>query len=122
MGKTDSVSVQIAELLDEYSEEVQRVTDEAIEDVADEAVQKLRSTSPVGASGRYAKGWTAKKEGSSRVVYNKTDARLTHLLENGHAIANQFGRYGRVAGIKHIEPVEQWANDELLARIERELQ
>lgn len=47
------------------------------------------------------------------------------MLENGHAVANQYGNYGhpngRVKGIKHIKPVEQWANAELQAEIERNL-
>lgn len=121
MPKTDSVSVQMAELLDDYSEDVQKVTDEAIKDVADECVKKLKDASPKGESGRYAKGWSVKKSGKARVVYNKTDYQLTHLLENGHVAANQYGRYGRVPGIKHIAPVEEWASTELPVKVSRGL-
>lgn len=109
------------ELLDEYSEEVQEVTTEAIEETAAESVTRLRNNSPK-ASGRYARGWTSKADGPlGRIVYNKTDWQLTHLLENGHVAANQYGTYGRVAAIKHIAPVEEWAADELPVRISRGL-
>lgn len=122
MAKTESVSLQMKELLDDYVEEVQKVTDEAIKDVAAESVEKLRNTSPKGASGRYARGWTVKKDGKFvRVVYNKTDWQLTHLLENGHVIKNQFGTYGRAPAIKHIAPVEEWAASELPLKISRGL-
>lgn len=119
--KTESVTLQMRDLLDDYMDEVQKVTDEAIEDTAKEAVTKLRNDSPK-ASGNYAKGWTQKKDGKlGRVVYNKTDYQLTHLLENGHVIKNQYGTYGRAPGIKHIAPVEEWAADELPIRISRGL-
>ena len=121
MSKTDSVSLQMQELLDDYVEEVQTVTNESIDETAAEACEKLRNTSPKGATGRYAKGWAVKKDGDGRVVYNKTDYQLTHLLENGHAIVNQYGTFGRVAPIKHIKPVEEWAQTELPIRISRGL-
>lgn len=121
MSKTESVSLQMEELLNDYVEEVQQVLDESIEEVSQKAVEKLRSSSPVGATGRYAKGWDVKKDGTGRVVYNKTDYQLTHLLENGHAIVNQYGKYGRVEGVKHIKPVEDWAVSELPVRISRGL-
>lgn len=118
--KTESVSIQMAELLDDYSQEVKDVLDESIKEVSKEAVEKLRNTSPKG-TGKYAKGWTVKKDGAGRVVYNKTDYQLTHLLENGHVVKNQYGTYGRVSGIKHIKPVEDWASSELPIKISRGL-
>lgn len=125
MAKTGSVSLQMKELLDDYVEEVQKVTDEAIKDVAAESVAKLRNTSPKGASGRYARGWTVKKDGNlGRTVYNKTDYQLTHLLENGHVVKpspKRPGKKGRVNGIKHIAPVEEWAASELPLKISRGL-
>lgn len=116
-----TVGEQLAEILDDYSEEVRKVTDAAINATAKDAVQKLRNSSPKK-SGSYAKGWRVKlnRDGSA-IVHNATDYQLTHLLENGHVIRNKKGTYGRTNGIKHIEPVEQWANDELVQRIEKDL-
>jgi len=126
--KTDSVSLQMEELLDEVSQEVQEATDEGIRKTADDAVQMLRNTSPRSKGpngGRYAKGWAVKATGPwSRVVYNKTDWQLTHLLENGHIVKphpKHPGKKNRVEGIKHIAPVEEWAADELPIRISRGL-
>ena len=123
----ESLSVQLTNILSEYDEEVQRATNSAITRVAREAVKKLQNTSPKK-SGSYARGWAMKKNGLSVsgnivniVVHNKTDYQLTHLLENGHVIRNKKGEYGRTRPIKHIAPVEQWANSELPEEIERTL-
>ena len=124
MGKTGSIAVQVEKILDEYSESVQDVTNSAINQVSREAVTKLKNTSP-HRSGKYARGWTVKREGGSGgintvTVHNKV-YQLTHLLENGHLIVNKKGTYGRVPGIKHIAPVEQWVQSELPLEIERKL-
>lgn len=117
-------SVQMAELLDDYSREVQRAANNSIDKVAKESVAKLRSTSP-RRTGEYAKGWTRKRVkdrgGINNVIVHNRVYQLTHLLENGHVVRNSKGTYGRAPGIKHIKPVEEWANSELPAEIEREL-
>lgn len=117
MAKTESVAVQMEELLDEINRDVQDSARKNIDRVSKESVQKLRNTSP-SKTGSYAKGWTTKKQGDMDVVvHNRTDYQLTHLLENGHVIKNKKGTYGRTSGIKHIAPVEEWAIDELPRRI-----
>lgn len=88
---------------------------EALEGNAKAAGQKAvrllreRSRKREHHGGSYAKGWTASVEtdetGTSCTVHNKQH-QLTHLLEKGHAIANQAGRYpGRVGGDHVIEGV-----------------
>lgn len=123
---TDSVEVQMGQILDEYVEKVHEVTNESIKHSSQEAVQKLRSTSPRNEkgkrAGRYARGWTKKAGDYETIVYNKTDWQLTHLLENGHAVVNRYGDTGaRAEAIKHIEPVENWAIEDLPMRISRGL-
>lgn len=121
MGRYDSVSAQMEDLLDEVNLEVRQVTEESIDASSKAAVKKLRENSPKR-KGDYAKGWAVKKEDKlTRVVYNKTHYQLTHLLENGHVVKNQHGEYGRVNGEKHIEPVEEWAANDVVERIERGL-
>ena len=111
-----SFSVQMKDLLEEINDDVRDSTKKAIDSVSREAVQKLKSTSP-RRTGSYASGWSKKRQGEmDAVVYNRTDASLTHLLENGHIIKNKKGVFGRVRGIKHIAPVEEWASDELPRR------
>lgn len=117
--ESDGITIQLKNLLDEYSEELGDALEVCIDRIAKETVQKLKSSSPRGKSAKhYADGWTSKKERGrirTTIVYNKTKPGLTHLLENGHAKVNG----GRVDGITHIKPVEEWANAELVAEIER---
>ena len=128
MANTNSIAIQMDRILDQYDKEVKKVTDESIEKVSKEAVRKLKNTSPKGTPHRrrYAEGWRKKKtkgrNGIDEVtVHNATNYQLTHLLENGHIIRNAKGTYGRTNGIKHIAPVEEWAQDELPQEIERRL-
>lgn len=119
---SDSVAVQLKEILDDYSREVKSVCKDSITATAKESVQKLRNTSPKK-TGSYAKGWRVKKDGDmTQTVHNATDYQLTHLLENGHIIRNKKGTYGRTSGRKHIAPVEEWASEELQNKIERGLE
>ena len=121
MAKTESVEIQMAEILDTVSRRVKGVLETDSMEVAKETVQKLKNTSPKK-YGDYARGWkVSKKERGSLVVHNATDYQLTHLLENGHVIRNKKGTYGRTNGIKHIEPAEEWASDELPRRIMEDL-
>ena len=105
MAKTESVTAQMKELLDEVDENLQRSVEKNAKDCSKGSSAKLKNTSP-RKSGEYASGWTVKKLGEADyVVYNK-EGWKTHILENGHAIVNKKGTYGRVGGIKHIKPVE----------------
>ena len=109
MSTYDSL-LDITEILNDYSDDIQdAITNKAIE-VAKDGQKKLKSTSPknkknTSHKGRYAKGWRVKIEkGRGHVnctIYNVTDYQLTHLLENGHLTRN--GK--KTKPIKHIEPV-----------------
>lgn len=127
--KGRELGIVVTQILEDYSEEVVKVTNEQIKQVTKEAVAKLKATSPVRAknSKGYAKAWTSKKGPTNfsgveaRIIYNR-QGQLTHLLEDGHIIANKWGRYpGRTKRYIHIKPVEDWVNEELPKRIEREL-
>ena len=121
MSKTESVSVQMKELLDEINKEIEQAVESALVDVPRATAQLLRNTSPKGSPHlrRYAEGWTTKKGVGEVIVYNKTNWQLTHLLENGHVIVNKKGTYGRTHPIKHIEPAEQQAAEDFYTRISR---
>lgn len=117
MADTGSVEVQMQKLLEQLDKDVQKAMDESMKQVAKESVSKLKSSSP-RKTGKYARGWTTKQiDKNGIVVHNSKHYQLTHLLENGHVIRNKYGTYGRTSGIKHIQPVEQWASDELPLRI-----
>lgn len=120
MTQTVDIDEAIRKALDEYSGEVVSTLQEVIPEVLKEAKRKLKSSSPAR-TGNYAKGWKVHTEksrvGASGYVANDTDYQLTHLLENGHA--KRGG--GRVAPIPHIGPVNDWATEEIVKRIEEEL-
>lgn len=125
----ETIQAQLQEILEDYAAEVKKTVNEAMDTVSKEGVQKLKSTSPKRDSKgkHYANGWAVKKARGSLgiddvLIYNKTKPQLTHLLENGHVIANAHGTYGRMDGVKHIAPVEEWAAEELPAEIIRGLE
>lgn len=122
------LDIAIMEELQNYSDEVAGTVKDVIDEVTDEAVEKLKENSPrtqgAGIGGKhYYKGWAKKVEyngrDSKRVrIYNKTKGQITMLLEFGHAKRN--GK-GRTSNIPHIKPVEKWVKDELPKRIEEAL-
>ena len=118
-----SLSAQLVKILDDYDKEVHEVAEKEIQSTARAAAKKLRNESPKGSPRRrhYAEGWATKKVDGGIIVYNRTNPQLTHLLENGHIVRNKKGTYGRAPAIKHIKPVEEWANNEVVERIEAKL-
>ena len=118
----DNVADAITDILDEYSGNIELAMKDTIKKEGKEAVKELRATSP-HRTGKYAKGWTSKVtlDSSAKtevVVHNKTEYRLAHLLENGHAMVTKGGRtVGFVQGQPHIKKVEEKATAELEAKI-----
>lgn len=113
MSKYSSI-LDISDILNEYSHDIQdAITEEAIK-IAKEGQSKLQSTSPknkknTSHKGRYAKGWRVKTEKGrgyvNCIIYNATDWQLTHLLEKGHKLTRNGKKIGVVGAKKHIEPV-----------------
>lgn len=118
--KADQFQTTVSKMLnDEYYPQVADAVSEVVPQVAKEAVKKLKSESPRGRTGEYAKKWTSKvEEGRTQVeavVYgNAPTYRLAHLLEFGHVKRN--GK-GRVNAIPHIAKTEEWAVEEVQTRI-----
>ena len=105
-------SNDIAKILDDYSDEVAKVVQQAEQAAGRATVRELKALAPhdKGKTG-YDRSFATKKEGSGRdatvVVYSKKPG-LTHLLENGHAVSNQYGPTGgRANGKKHWAPAER---------------
>lgn len=98
--------LDIKEILDDYSQEIQDGITKEAQEVAKKGKQELKAKSPIR-TGDYRRGWTVSiKKGKGFVectIHNKTDYQLTHLLEKPHAKRN-----GGVTTPKvHIYPVEQ---------------
>lgn len=119
-AKPDKIGKEILRMLENYGEEVTQTVKEETLNVAQEAAAKLKKTSPKRSSG-YAKGWkkTTVFENSNKIRVKVHDKKyqLTHLLEHGHAKRDG----GRVAGIPHIEPIERWAEEQIVRRLKKKL-
>lgn len=123
MGKSIDINLEeeLGRILDEYMDDVEETASKVINQVAREAAQKLKDTSPKK-TGKYASGWKVKKgKKLDAVVYNATRPGLTHLLEESHPIRNQYGTWGRSTAQPHIAPVREWAEEEVVKRIEEAL-
>lgn len=118
----DGLAGEVMKGLREYGQGVADGLKEAVQDAAELCQEELRATSPK-LTGDYAKGWRKRtvKESSTEVtvsVYNATDPQLTHLLENGHALAGHNGDVlGTVGAKPHIRPAEQKAEKELEKKV-----
>lgn len=117
----------VNDVLKECGEKAYEVLDECVDDVAEEAAEKLRaveSFSPKGhPTGNYSRSWESSKEPTGRlrtkrVVHNVVHYRLAHLLEKGHVLHNGTRR---VPAYPHIAPVDDWVQEELPERVKRGL-
>lgn len=123
IGNPDKLAKTIQSYMEDFGRDVTEAIAEAMDEVGKEAVKRLKSTSPKKKrnGGRYAKGWKYQRDKKSRLliegrVYNATDGSLTHILEKGHPIVRNGVVVGRVKPQKHIEPVDQWV-EQNFARI-----
>ena len=102
----DSI-LDIKDILEEYSSDIQEAIIEDAEKVAKKGANELKNTSPKR-TGKYAKGWrvysTNGKGYTSNIIYN-TNPGLTMLLERTHATRNGGSTTPKSAG--HISKVEQ---------------
>lgn len=120
----DKMVLSVQQVLDEYREDVTFAMEEAVKKTAKETVKRLEQTSPED-DGDYKKSWNYKRDknlsGKYRydtVVYaKKYEYAKTHLLENGHAKRNG----GRVEGIPHIKPAEDFAFELLEEELRKRL-
>lgn len=112
--------LDVKDILNEYSNEVQEGIDKAAQNLANQAANELKASSGTYQirTGKYNKGWRVKTEkgrGSiDCIVHNATNWQLTHLLENGHLKRNG----GRTRVYEHIRPVEQKCVNEYTKDVE----
>lgn len=109
-----------------YGDQVNEVLDDAMKVVAEEAENELKAVSKFNPernpTGKYSKDWTFIIEPIKRwsrrvVVYNDEHYRLTHLLENGHAVKRGGRKVGEAHAWEHIYPVNEKAQDRIIEEI-----
>ena len=120
--KAEALTAAVNDLLNEYGDDAKEIVEQTITNVAKEAAKNVKiNATGFGGSGKYAKGWKAKivkkRATVNAVVYNANLPGLAHLLEFGHAKQNG----GRAPAYPHIAAVNDWAQDEVMAELERNL-
>ena len=119
---SDAFAEEIEKILEEYGDEAVEALNESIEEAAKESQKQIRKFNQGRTTWEeYPKGWTIEvaKERleTSATVYNKSKPGLTHLLEFGHALRNG----GRSSAFPHIADVNDFAQKDVLERLERKL-
>ena len=112
----DEMGNAIAKEFEEYVELTASEVKTICKEVADDCKKKIEDEAPVD-TGRYKKSWSITETknsslGAEYTVHSKTQYRLTHLLEFGHA--KRGG--GRTKAQPHISKGEQLAIQELKAK------
>ena len=114
----DGLADAISDALQQYSDAVIDGVKQAEDITAKECKENLIADSPVGATGKYKKGWkvtvTADTPLEKHTVIHNKQAGLTHLLEDGHATRNG----GRTRAFPHIKRNEEKANAAFEKRVE----
>lgn len=116
--KVESLEQELNTFLKSYKKAVDEDVVQVTDKVTKEAINELKTTSPRRKGSKtnpYWRGWASKlKKRSSnnytKVIWNKTNYQLTHLLEFGHVTRNG----GRAKAIPHIRPVEEKYNAEFV--------
>jgi len=123
--KPDELQKAVMDYLENYKEDIDEDVIETVDEITKKARDELKQNSPRGKGTRsnpYYKGWAIKlnKKRSGvyyKVIWNKTNYQLTHLLEFGHVTRNG----GRTKAIPHIRPIEQKYNVEFVDKLEKKI-
>ena len=122
----------LTDILVEFVDEEKDLIVKTLRETAEDTKVKVQAKSP--GTGEYRSGWEvieqvsgSMKDHYSCTVGNPEHYQLTHLLEKGHAVKNQYGeptRPGakkRVRGKRHIKPAETWGTETALSRLRERL-
>lgn len=121
MSKVEGVAKQLDGIFEDYQKRLNITTDTIYKQTARETAQDLQTVSPKR-SGAYARDWTVSKQRGAYIVHNKDHYRLTHLLNNGHSVKNQYGGpYDFKVGDAHIERAEQRAIERLFKKLSEQI-
>lgn len=110
----EMLSKEIMKALEGYVDDIENDVKDSTNSVIKEAKKELVQTSPRSGAARntkYYKGWAVKNGGKTRkgryyskVIWNKTNYQLTHLLENKH---HKRDGTGWVEAQPHIGKVQE---------------
>lgn len=115
-----SLSDQLKNILEDETLETRQTIEKVSDEASEFGLKLIKKRSPRDANRkgsrvgkrRYASGWRDQKEYvgafiTKHTLHNVNEPTLTHLLEDGHLVKNQFGTYGRTRAIPHIKVTEE---------------
>ena len=109
MGKNDvaSLAININAILADYANAADMTIERAKGLAAKAGLESLKKSKAFAdRTGKYRASFAVKKVGSARIVYSSgVNARISHLIEHGHAKIDG----GRVEGRSHWAPAEEEA-------------
>lgn len=120
----EEFAIAIQEIIEDANDTVKGILRDTSLDSAEYTCRQVKANSMQFKSRRhpYANGWTVSAVRDGYVVHNKPHYRLTHLLENGHDVSNQWGATGKRAGAHpHIKPAEIEGVRKFIEDVERKL-
>lgn len=117
----DGFAKAIEDIIAEYGEGAQGVLISVLPEIADEACDKVKRAGKAEWTW-YNEGWTVSsgKTGQFSVnatVHNAKAYQLTHLLEYSHPMPQG----GSSKAYPHIADVNQWAQEEVIKKVEDKL-
>lgn len=123
--KADELQKAVIDYLENYIEDIDEDVVETVDEITKKAREELIQTSPISGIARtnkYYRGWSIKLSKKKtgvyhKVIWNKTNYQLTHLLEFGHATRNG----GRTKAIPHIRPIEEKYNVEFTETLKKRI-
>ena len=121
--KPTDFSKTLSDIVSGFQADILLIVDEAVDDVAKESSERLKTAGDFRGTGAYKRDWDwkvikTKRLSHSAVAYNEDHYRLSHLLEFGHVKQNG----GRTKAFEHIAPVNEWAQTEVVERIKRKVE
>lgn len=140
--KASEFSGQLVRLMQKYSRGLDESTKKIVKEVGNEAKKMLRQRAPSQKKKRteaYRKSLKVKHTLESQqaefTIYSDGHWQITHLLEFGHEVwiggmknppkndptKKKGEKRGETDAIPHFEPVQEWANEEVMKRLEKEL-
>lgn len=125
----DNLAAEVNKQLALYAGATDEAVSQAVDEVSKATVAELKQTSPVR-TGSYAKSWqqstpTRGPHSYQRIVNAGKLYRLTHLLENGHRVAQPTSGKTWVEPSPrqgHIKPAEEHAIAQFEAALRRNIE
>jgi len=101
--KVEQFANEMTDLIKQYTTDMSDKVSALIGETAEDVLEEVIATAPIR-TGTYAEGFKITKKDdyyrTRRVVWNKKDYALVHLLEFGHAL----WQGGRSPAIPHLRP------------------